>query len=205
MERRNVRHTGRGVAEGVSCSRAGHYKGGGQDSAGMLDGKLNRMKAALAEHYIHLQKISVDYAGWRRRRTWRRSRRRSIGTHVVNGPAHSAAPASGRERECHARPRRIGGGEPEHCGGRRQACGGAFGVDDLVVVHTAHATLVCHKDRAQDLKKLVQKVENPGGFNAAKSGNIYLLSPWPRTSSHRSRRVYRIARCGFARWPRATR
>ncbi|MGA2051920.1 MAG: sugar phosphate nucleotidyltransferase [Opitutales bacterium] len=33
-----------------------------------------------------------------------------------------------------------------------------LGVKDLVVVHTPGATLVCHKDSAQDLKKLLQKV-----------------------------------------------
>ncbi len=35
-----------------------------------------------------------------------------------------------------------------------------LGVKDLVVVQTPTATLVCHKDRAQDLKKLVQRVES---------------------------------------------
>jgi mannose-1-phosphate guanylyltransferase len=30
------------------------------------------------------------------------------------------------------------------------------GVDDLIVVHTADATLVCRKDKAQDIKKLVK-------------------------------------------------
>lgn len=33
-----------------------------------------------------------------------------------------------------------------------------LGVRDLVVVHAGDATLVCHRDRAQDLKKLVQAV-----------------------------------------------
>jgi mannose-1-phosphate guanylyltransferase len=33
-----------------------------------------------------------------------------------------------------------------------------LGVKDLVVVHTPGATLVCHKDHAQDLKKLVQRL-----------------------------------------------
>lgn len=34
-----------------------------------------------------------------------------------------------------------------------------LGVHDLVVVHTAKATLVCAKDKAQDLKKLVKSIE----------------------------------------------
>ena len=29
-----------------------------------------------------------------------------------------------------------------------------LGCDDLIVIHTAHATLVCHKDHAQDIKQL---------------------------------------------------
>jgi mannose-1-phosphate guanylyltransferase len=33
-----------------------------------------------------------------------------------------------------------------------------MGVDDLVVVQAGKATLVCHKDSAQDLKKLLQKI-----------------------------------------------
>ena len=37
-----------------------------------------------------------------------------------------------------------------------------FGVEDLVVVHAEHATLICPKSRAQEIKKLVQKLgENP--------------------------------------------
>ena len=33
-----------------------------------------------------------------------------------------------------------------------------LGVDDLIVVHTEDATLVCRKDRAQDIKELVKKL-----------------------------------------------
>ena len=33
-----------------------------------------------------------------------------------------------------------------------------LGVDDLIVVHTEDATLVCPKDRAQDIKELVKKL-----------------------------------------------
>ncbi|MEM8866676.1 MAG: sugar phosphate nucleotidyltransferase [Verrucomicrobiota bacterium] len=33
-----------------------------------------------------------------------------------------------------------------------------LGVDDLIVVHTEDATLVCHKDKAQEIKKLVQTI-----------------------------------------------
>ena len=33
-----------------------------------------------------------------------------------------------------------------------------LGVEDLIVVKTADATLVCHKDKAQDLKALVKSI-----------------------------------------------
>jgi len=33
------------------------------------------------------------------------------------------------------------------------------GVSDLVVVHTADATLVVHKDRAQEIKVLLKQLE----------------------------------------------
>lgn len=39
-----------------------------------------------------------------------------------------------------------------------------FGVDDLIVVQAPGATLVCRKDRAQDLKKLVQELERQGAW-----------------------------------------
>lgn len=37
------------------------------------------------------------------------------------------------------------------------------GVGDLVIVHTADATLVCAKDRVEDIKKLTQMLEKAGG------------------------------------------
>ena len=40
-----------------------------------------------------------------------------------------------------------------------------LGVSDLIVVHSEHATLVCHKDQAQNLKKLVQGLKATGQYN----------------------------------------
>tara|TARA_R100000027_G_scaffold391_5_gene505 strand:+ start:137 stop:1216 length:1080 start_codon:yes stop_codon:yes gene_type:complete len=45
---------------------------------------------------------------------------------------------------------------------------GLVGVEDLMVIHTPDATLICPKDRAQDVKKLVKQVE------ALKDGKSYL-------------------------------
>ena len=41
-----------------------------------------------------------------------------------------------------------------------------IGVDNLVVVQAEGATLVCHKDRAQDVKKMVALLEAKGGYDA---------------------------------------
>ncbi len=41
-----------------------------------------------------------------------------------------------------------------------------IGVDNLVVVQAEGATLVCHKDRAQDVKKMVALLEGKGGYDA---------------------------------------
>ena len=36
------------------------------------------------------------------------------------------------------------------------------GASDLIVVHTAEATLVCHKDKAQEIKALLKRLaEDP--------------------------------------------
>ena len=39
---------------------------------------------------------------------------------------------------------------------------GTLGVDNLVVVHTKDATLICPRDRAEELKKLVDKIRDDG-------------------------------------------
>ena len=39
------------------------------------------------------------------------------------------------------------------------------GVEDLIVVQTPEATLICHKDKAQDLKKLVNKIKEAPEHN----------------------------------------
>ena len=38
-----------------------------------------------------------------------------------------------------------------------------LGVKDLIVVHAPNATLVCRKDRAQDVKRIVQLLQSQGG------------------------------------------
>ncbi len=122
-----------------------------------------RVKAALEQYYPGLPKISVDYAvmekapnvaafeaafDWDDVGEWP-----AIARHW---PADAAANVTRGKVVLEAAHGNIVVGEAGHVVA-------LLGVDNLVVVQTAHATLVCHKDRAQDLKKLVQKVENPGG------------------------------------------
>jgi hypothetical protein len=39
-----------------------------------------------------------------------------------------------------------------------------IGLQDLVVVQAKGATLICPKDRAQDIKKIVHKLRDQGGY-----------------------------------------
>lgn len=41
-----------------------------------------------------------------------------------------------------------------------------LGVEDLVVVHTENATLICRRDRAEDVKRLVRQLQAGGGHEA---------------------------------------
>jgi len=56
--------------------------------------------------------------------------------------------------------------DAENCIIGNEAAGviGVLGVKDLIIVRTGDAVLVCHRDRAQDVKKIVQKLrEQPRG------------------------------------------
>ncbi|MCK5813881.1 MAG: mannose-1-phosphate guanylyltransferase/mannose-6-phosphate isomerase [Cocleimonas sp.] len=50
------------------------------------------------------------------------------------------------------------------------------GVEDLVVVDTKDATLVMHKDRAQDIKKIVQRLIDKNASEAQNHSEVY--RPW---------------------------
>jgi mannose-1-phosphate guanylyltransferase len=57
--------------------------------------------------------------------------------------------------------------DTEHCVAGNYAEGiiGMIGVKDLIVVRTGDALLVCPRDRAQDVKKLVQKMKSDTGWS----------------------------------------
>jgi len=52
----------------------------------------------------------------------------------------------------------------------------AIGVSDLVIVETADAVLVAHKDRVQDVKKIVARLQHDGRGEAVLHRKVY--RPW---------------------------
>lgn len=117
------------------------------------------LNALLAEHYPKLEKISVDYAiiekatnvvmvesgfDWDDVGEWPAVARHypaDEAGNVVRGAAHLEQ-ATGNI---------VFSRDEDHLLA-------LLGVDDLIVVKTADATLVCHKDKAQEIKALVKAV-----------------------------------------------
>lgn len=113
----------------------------------------------LAQHYPNLEKISVDYAiiekasnvvmvesgfDWDDVGEWpavARHNKADASGNVVRGSAEFAE----------ARGNIVYSQNADHLVA-------LLGVDDLIVVKTDDATLVCHKDKAQDLKALVKEI-----------------------------------------------
>lgn len=136
----------------------------------LIDAGLKRgtgLDPLLVEHYPNLEKISIDYAiiekarnvvmiestfDWDDVGEWPAVARHypaDDNGNVVRGTAH-CEDASGNI---------VFSRDPNHLVA-------LLGVDDLIVVKTADATLVCHKDKAQAIKDLVKAV---GAKEALKS------------------------------------
>jgi mannose-1-phosphate guanylyltransferase len=120
-------------------------------------------QAALEKTYPELPKISVDYAVMEKAPNVAVIEAGFDWDDVGEWPAvarHWPADAAGNVVRGTAVLDDAGGniviGEPGHMLA-------LLGVKDLVVVQTATATLICPKDRAQELKRIVQKVEGAGG------------------------------------------
>lgn len=125
--------------------------------AGLAAGEA--LDPLLAAHYPSLEKVSIDYAviekadnvamvesgfDWDDVGEWPAVARHfpaDDSGNVVRGEAE-LADARGNIVYCR---------DPDHLIA-------LLGVEDLIVVKTADATLVCHKDKAQDLKALVQRI-----------------------------------------------
>lgn len=112
----------------------------------------------LDKTYPGLEKISVDYAIMEKAGLVRVVRSTFDWDDVGEWPAierHHEADASGnviRGSAC------IEGGGGNIVFSEEGHTIALVGVDDLIVVHTGDATLVCPKDRAQDIKALVKRL-----------------------------------------------
>jgi len=151
------------VLEAAFCEHAPAIAAGMQDLHARLDGGAP-LAATLAVVYPGLTKISVDYAvmekaanvavfeatfDWDDVGEWP-----ALIRHAKPDAAHNVSRGDVVFHEAHGN---LAIGEPGHLIA-------LLGVDDLVVVHTPDATLVCPKARAQELKKLLKDVDaKPGG------------------------------------------
>jgi mannose-1-phosphate guanylyltransferase len=116
------------------------------------------LQGALGRAYPNLERISVDYAllekasnvvvlaasfAWHDVGSWSAVARHRKADQAGNVRRGRAVIEEGR--------RNIVVGDEDHLTA-------VFGVDDLVVVHTPDATLVCPRDRAQDIKALLKRL-----------------------------------------------
>ena len=117
------------------------------------------LDALLGQHYPNLEKISVDYAiiekatnvvmvesgfDWDDVGEWP-----AVARHY--DPDESGNVIRGSAECADAKGNIVYSQDDEHLVA-------LLGVEDLIVVKTDDATLVCHKDKAQDLKELVKKI-----------------------------------------------
>ena len=117
------------------------------------------LDALLEAHYPGLEKISIDYAVIEKAENIRMLEATFDWDDVGDWPAvdrHHEADAEGNVAAGTAYFREAAGNtvysrDPEHLVT-------LLGVDDLVVVHTPDATLVCPKTKAQEIKELVREL-----------------------------------------------
>ena len=125
--------------------------------AGLVDG--GDLDALLEEHYPGLEKISIDYAVIEKARNIRMVEATFDWDDVGEWPAvdrHHPSDADGNVAAGTAYFREaarntVYSRDPDHLVA-------VVGVDDMVVVHTADATLVCPKAKAQEIKALVREL-----------------------------------------------
>ena len=124
------------------------------------------LDALLAVHYPNLEKISVDYAiiekadnvvmvesgfDWDDVGEWPAVERHypaDDAGNVVRGEAHLEAASSNI----------VFSRDPDHLVA-------LLGVEDLIVVRTEDATLICHKDKAQSIKGLVKDIGSKNSWS----------------------------------------
>lgn len=114
------------------------------------------LEALLQQHYPGLEKISVDYAIMEKARRVRVLESDFDWDDVGEWPAverHHEKDANGNVKRGSVVTQEASGNIVVNDGKHTTAL---IGVDDLIVVQTADATLVCPKSRAQEIKKLVK-------------------------------------------------
>jgi len=123
----------------------------------------SRFNAVLAREYGRLEKISVDYAVMEKARNILMAKCNFDWDDVGSWAAienHFKKDGDGNVR--------IGKCESIDSRGNIVVAGnrltGLIGVDDLIVVQAENATLVCRKDKAEDVKKLVSLLKDNGAY-----------------------------------------
>lgn len=116
----------------------------------------------LQEAFAAIEKISVDYAIMEKADNIIMARGAFAWDDVGSWPALcNHMPADGDNNVV------VGDGESVDSHGNmvysRDRLTALVGVDDLIVVQADGVTLVCHKDRAQDVKRMVQRLREQGG------------------------------------------
>ena len=94
------------------------------------------------------------------------SPRGEAGTHATTAGADAAGPDHGSSVEHSGRglhDRDFGSPREEPSGLLLRGPGPTIGVDDLVIVDAGDALLVCHRDRTQDVREVVEQLKREGG------------------------------------------
>ena len=138
----------------------------GAAAVAMLSGMLANKKAAVAKAFRRAPKTSIDYAVMEKAQHIAVVRANVKWDDVGSFPALTAVgqtDAHGNTSVLHGGARSVAcesEGNIIYAEGKRAIA--LFGVKGLVVVAVGDAVMVCPKDRASDLKKLVSRVEADG-------------------------------------------
>ena len=141
-----------------------------------IDAKLVAIESALANHedltrtletvYPTLPKISIDYAIMEKARNIILIPSSFDWDDVGSWPAlerHFKPDAEGNVTQgktvTHEATRNIIVGGENHLVG-------VIGIDNLIIIHTPDATLICPKHKGEQIKQLVQKMEQKGGYTS---------------------------------------
>ena len=138
----------------------------GAAAVAMLAGMLQNKKSAVTKAFRRAPKTSIDYAVMEKAQDVAVVRANVRWDDVGSFPALTAVgqtDANGNTSVLHGGARSVAcesDGNIIYAEGKRAVA--LFGVKDLVVVAVGDAVMVCPKDRASDLKKLVSRVEQDG-------------------------------------------